>query len=200
MNKPFGEIIESSLTHWKVQCWQWDVMPAFGSLVVITQGSSTIYGIVTHIQTGSNDPGRVPFAYQKTEEELHREQPQIFALLQTTVTCMIVGYEDEHTLLYQLPPYPTKIHAFVQQATPDQLRAFYARPTFLPMLANQSSLFVSIEDVLLTIIKQLHELNMLERGYLDECIRMFSTIIGNDYRRLKMFTHRLEHLLQSQAR
>jgi hypothetical protein len=36
---------------------------------------------------------------------------------------------------------------------------------------------------------------MLERGYLDECIRMFSTVIGNDYRRLKMFTHRLEHLL-----
>lgn len=200
MNKPFGEIIESSLTHWKVQCWQWDVMPTFASLLVVEQAPFIIYGIVTHLQTGSNDPGRVPYAYQKTEEELRREQPQIFTLLQTTATCMIVGYEHNQSLLYQLPPYPTKIHTFVHEATPDQLRAFYAQPTFIPMLANQTSIVVSIEDVLLTIIKQLHEQNMLGRDYLDQCIRMFSTMVGNDYRRLKMFTHRLEHTLSAYAK
>ena len=81
----FAEVIESSLNSFTAQSWQWDKFPAFGSLVQIKNGLSTIYAIVHQVQTGSMDPQRTPFTYQKTQEELMAEQPQIFAFLPSLI-------------------------------------------------------------------------------------------------------------------
>ena len=51
--EPFAEIIESSLSTWRAQCWQWDVIPSYGSLVTITTPERTLFGLVHDIQTGS---------------------------------------------------------------------------------------------------------------------------------------------------
>ena len=74
----FAEIVESSLTNWTAQSWDWDMFPAFGTLVVVPENKRSLFGIVYQINTGSLEPGRYPFTYQKTQEELLKEQPQIF--------------------------------------------------------------------------------------------------------------------------
>ena len=80
-SKAFAEVIESSLGVFTAQCWQWDYFPEFGSLVQVKSGGDRILGVVIQVQTGSMDPMRYPFPYQKTEDELRKEQPQIFEFL-----------------------------------------------------------------------------------------------------------------------
>src|SRR3990167_3512830 len=122
----FGEIIESTPTYWKVTCWKWDSIPALGSIVIVERDATLVFGIVSYTQTGSRDQARQPFPYQKTEEELQREHPQIYAFLQTICTCVTLGYEQNDHSYYQLPPYSPKIHAFVRHASTNELQTFCA--------------------------------------------------------------------------
>ena len=128
--KPCAEIIESSLSTWLAQSWEWRTSPAFGSLVVVEHKPYTHFGIVHQIQTGSMDPVRYPFAYQKTEEELLREQPQIFEFLKTTFSCVFMGYQEKGTIFYQLPPEPPRIHAFVALANAHHYKHFFAHEQY----------------------------------------------------------------------
>ncbi len=203
-NKPFGEIIESSLVRWKGLTWQWDFFPSFGTPVVlesvVTENTqSKLLGIVHDVQTGSQDPVRQPFAYQKTEEELHAEQPQIFAFLQTTFLCAPLGFQNASKIYYQLPEQPPKIHAFVRYAYPDELQLFFTKPYYLPVLFGLSSTILYIDELLLALLKTLAQTQVLTSTYLQEFMSTFNLLTGNDYRRLKLFLQRAEHLLH-QAR
>jgi hypothetical protein len=193
-NLSFGEIVESSLASWKVHCWQWDTIPPFGALLVTAQANMTLFAIVASVQTGSIDPGRYPFPYQKTEEELKREQPQIFALLQTHVSCITLGYKEGGTLYYQLPPYPPKIHAFVRQANPEEMRAFFKETLYVHLL-NNSGYSSSLDELLLALFKQLADHSLLTQDYLENFITMLSITTGNDYRKFKLFLQRIEKLM-----
>ena len=98
----FAEIIESSLSMWTAQCWQWNHSPVFGSIVQTKTLKRTIFGIVYKIETGSIDPIRQPFIYKKTEEELLKEQPQIFEFIRTTFSCLTIGYFEDEKIFYQI--------------------------------------------------------------------------------------------------
>ena len=111
-NKAFSEVVESSLHSWTAQSWQWDQFPAYGSLCSIEQGQFHSIGLVYQVSTGSMDPTRYPFPFQKTEQELKKEQPQIFSFLRTTFSCLALGYIHKGIIRYSAPPQPAKMHAF----------------------------------------------------------------------------------------
>lgn len=134
-NKAFAEIIQSSLSTWRAQCWQWDVIPAYGELLTITTPERTVYGLVHEINTGSADSLRTVFTYKKTEEELRRDHPHIFEFLQTSFSCLTLGYKENGHIHYQLAPEPPKIHAFVQSAKLADIEEFFqAINTFIRFL------------------------------------------------------------------
>jgi hypothetical protein len=193
-NKQFAEIIESSLLGWLAQSWQWDTFPTFGSLVVIENKKRLLFGIVHQIQTGSMDPVRYPFAYQKTEEELLREQPQIFEFLKTTFSCLTLGYKQNHKIFYQLAPEPPKIHSFVALANKEYIQEFFAHNNYLHTLFGLSNQLFNLDELLLALLKNLHDQNILSEDSLQSFIQTFSLLIGNDYRRLKLFLQRVEPL------
>jgi len=195
MTKPFGEIVESTLTTFKSQCWQWDNVPPFGSILVTTNESIQIFGITAHIQTGSNDPGRYPYAYQKTEEELKKEQPQIFALLQTVVSSVIIGYRKHEDSYYQLPEHTPKIHSFVRPATTEEIQSFFANPLYLHVLFGNATLPVSNDELLLGLLTQLFAANAITESHLYEFIHTYSALSKSDYRRLKLFCQRVQTLV-----
>ena len=116
-----GEVISGSLSNWIIQAWQWDQFPEFGSIVKLASGDLQLFGVVSDIKTGSDDGARQPFAYQKTEIELRRDQPQIFEFLRTNFTCLPIGYCLQHAWHYNLPPRPPRTHAFVAVATTQDL-------------------------------------------------------------------------------
>ncbi len=67
-NKPFAEIIESSLQNWLAQSWEWDEFPQFGSIVTTESNNRILFGIIHQVQTGSMDPIRYPFPYKKQKK------------------------------------------------------------------------------------------------------------------------------------
>ncbi len=193
-NQFIAEIIQASLSEWTGQCWKWNEIPSFGSLMITTHNSSKLFGIVHTISTGSSDPIRKPMPYQKTEEELLRDQPQIFEFLQTTFTCATIGYQEENKIFYHLPEKPGKIHAFIAQANDEEYQHFFNSDQFLHLLFNCASPTVNIDELLLALLKQLHAKKILNAAKFHDFVETFSTLYKNDYQRLKIFLKRINHL------
>lgn len=186
----FAEVIESSLQGFTAQSWQWDTFPEFGSLVTIETKKRTLFGVVHAISTGSMEPGRYPFTYQKTEEELLAEQPQIFEFLKTSFSCIILGFSEHEVMLYHRAPEPPKIHAFVSLATPLEYKRFFACHNYLHVLAS-SQQPESVDELMLALLRNAHQQKLLDQARLESFIEIYSLLIGNDYRRLKLFIQRI---------
>jgi hypothetical protein len=194
---PFAEIIESSLHSFTAQSWQWDKFAHFGSLVKVDSGTKQIFAVVHQVQTGSMDPNRTPFVYQKTEQELLKEQPQIFSFLKTTFSCLILGYQEKGNIQYTISPEPPKIHAFVSPMDTDSLKTFFYQDTYLHTLFNAADQIYNLDELLLALFKQQKELDILNKTKLHQLIETFSILSGNDYRRLKLFLQRVQPIVQN---
>lgn len=193
----FAEVIESSLTGWLAQSWSWDTFPEFGSFVAIEGKKHTIFGIVHQVQTGSMDPVRYPFPYQKTEEELLKEQPQIFEFLKTTFSCITIGYQEKKSISYLIAPEPPKIHAFVTRPNDEISKIFFASTRYMHLLFTHSSQIFNMDELMLALLKQHMALNILTKDKINAFMQTYSLLTGNDYRRIKLFLQRVEPLLHS---
>lgn len=187
----FAEVIQSSLEGWTAQSWQWNTFPEFGTLVAVETKQRILFGIVHHINTGSFEGNRHPFAYQKTEDELRAEQPQIFEFLQTTFSCLTLGFTEQETISYQWAPEPPKIHAFVSPLQTQDYKEFFSSDHYLPLIFSSSHLF-NIDELLLALLQTMSKQKLLTKTMLASFIENFSLLIGNDYRRLKLFLKRAE--------
>jgi hypothetical protein len=191
----FAEILESNITTFNAQCWQWDTNLEFGSLVTATSNDRTIFAIIYDIKTGPTDPIRQPVTYQKTQEELVLEQPQIFEFLTTSFSCVAIGYTQQAgKILYNLPPQPAKMHTFVHHATPEQYQQFFASDHFLHLLSN-ANLPLNLQELLLAIIQHQLTRKIVTKKRLNEFIESFFMLNKNNYLQTKMFLARLEQLL-----
>lgn len=195
LRTPLAEVVESSLSSWRAQCWQWDVMPAYGSLLTIATPTRTLFGVVHEIITGPTETNRAVFTYKKSEEELKRDHPHIFEFVQTTFRCITLGYIENGRMLYQIAPEPPKIHAFVAPATPADLDTLFADEQYLHMLFSHAQQIFSLDDLLLSLMKNMADLKILNEEKLKRFTATFSLLTGNDYRRLKLFLQRAQTLL-----
>lgn len=196
-NQFFAEIIESSLESWMAQSWKTDTFPDYGSLVVVEEKNRKIFGIVYQIQTGSIEQGRYPMVYQKTEEELLREQPQIFEFLKTTFNCLTVGYQENDKIFYMLCPNPGRIHSFIRSATQKEILNFFKDCQYLHLLFGQAYKISNIDELLLAVLNNISKNKPLLDETFDELIKNFSLLTNNDYRRLKLFLKRAENLINN---
>jgi hypothetical protein len=196
-NSPFAEVIESSLHSFLAQSWQWDKFPSFGSIVAIETKQRIVFGIVHEVKTGSMDSIRYPFPYQKTEEELLAEQPQIFEFLKTTFSCLTIGYKQSGKIYYLLTPEPSKIHAFVTPASKALCAQFFESDTYLHLLFGMSNQILHLDELLLATLKHQVELGILTKERFTRFIETFSLLTGNDYRRLKLFLQRAAPLVSN---
>ena len=192
----FAEVIESSLQLWTAQCWQWNQGVDFATLVAVQEPKRTIFGLVFHIETGSWQPGRTPFAYQKSHEELLREQPHIFELLRTSFKCLTLGYQEgeNQAIIYHYAPQPPQIHAFVRPATEAETEQFFADDRYIPLLFAAQQLY-NLEELLLGLLQFRIKRGLFEPSQSTDFINTFSLLTGNDYRRFKVFLHRLQPLV-----
>jgi hypothetical protein len=191
----FAEIIESSITHATGLCWNWATLPLLCALVKINQPPYTLFGCISNIKTGSNDPLRQPFAYQKTEAELLQEQPQIFAFLQTTFTIKILGYQKSSpTASYFLPPQPAKLHAFVEYATRDEAALFFANPEFLDLFFMPGEAEIDQEELLLALLRNLRDTCGISPEFIQKLCAYRASMHTIDYKNIKRFMQRLQQL------
>jgi len=191
----FAEVIQSTLTMCTAQAWDWEQSPSFGDLVCIEHTDMVVYGIVTSIETGSTDPQRQPFAYQKTEAELRAQHPQVFSFLKTTFTIALAGYtarNTTHGLRYTIPPTPARIHAFVRPTTAPEQEAFFATPHFFSVLWSSTGQDPLLDELIITLLASLISRNILTPELFEQYYHTLTLLLGNDYRRLKILLQRLE--------
>lgn len=189
-NKPFAEVIESSLHTWTAQSWAWDQFPPYGSLCAIEQDRSQHIGLVYEVNTGSMDPTRYPFPFQKTEEELKKEQPQIFSFLRTSFSCLVLGSIEQGIIRYSTPSQPAKMHAFVSPLSQELAQRFFSSDAYLHRLFSLSSYIMNLDDLLIALLEQRTVYNALSTTSMKRFLQTYSLLTGNDYRRMKLFIQR----------
>lgn len=118
-----AEVIESSTTEFVAQTRKLHGSPPFGAFVKAGASPASL-AMIYNISTGSADLNRRPVAYGKTEDELRKEQPQIFELLRTEIRAKIIGYADDYGVQQLLPPQPPRLHSFVFVCTPEEVQTF----------------------------------------------------------------------------
>lgn len=193
----FAEVIESSIARFTAQSWTWNQVPEYGSLVEVTTQEHRIIGIVTDITTGSHDPVRKPFTYQKTQAELLRDQPQIFAFLKTSFTVQIIGYyEEQHTcFLYLLPTKPVELHTFVKETPAENYAEILENPLYLSILFAFQTTINQLDELLLALLKKYSTQKIITLNTMHAFCSAYSLHTNNDYKRLKLFLQRSSSFL-----
>jgi hypothetical protein len=194
----FAEVIESSLSTVSAICWDENNLPPFGSIVKISYAAVESYGIITNIITASADSSRTPYAFKQSLEELHRNQPQIFAFIQTTCTIALTWHsEHKNTFLSSLPvPHPAPLHAWVACA-PTQMSAQALTNSVLLEAITEKLDPALVDDCLIAIATKAAQNNMITHDELIGFIEKYSQEINNDLRRAKRFLQHMERILKN---
>jgi hypothetical protein len=152
--------------------------------------SPAIYAVVHQATTSPVDSGRRPRAYWKDEDQLNEEQPELSEwMLVTDFHAIIIGY-SANGLIYQfLPPQPPKIHTFVHQCTPDEIRAITSKMDFLRTLANSRS--APSEEVVAACIREANAARGGDFEFLVEAGKELASLLKDDYDRLQAIMRRV---------
>ncbi len=188
-----GEVIEASTADFVAQCYELYQSPPLGSLVKTSDEAVEIYGIVCHATTGGIEPGRRPIARGKdeaSEEEVYRSSPQLLKLLRTEFTAVVVGCREDERLLHYLPPRPARIHSFVYQCQPEDIKEFSRSFSFLNMLMN-TRLPVPIEEIVAASLRRMSQVQEDPRGFLVAAGKELAVLLGGEFNRLKAILSRL---------
>jgi hypothetical protein len=193
-NQYKAEIIEATITSFVAQSWVWDQFCPFGSVVTVESKKMNIFGIVYHIQTGSADSSRQPFAYQKRAEQLEKEQPQIFSFLRTTFSALPIGYATDNRMVRNLAHSPCTIHSFVRTADQNELALLFESTDYLHHLFALQAPVFNLDELLLAILMYQKSASLLTKTSIHQFFHTYSLLIGNEYRRIKLFSSKIETL------
>ncbi len=189
-----GEVIEASTTDFIAQCYELYQSPPLGSLVKTTDESVEQYGIVYNATTASIEPGRRPIARGKdeaSEEEIYRSSPQLLKLLRSEFSALVVGHKQDDRLFHYLPPKPARIHSFVYQCQPEEVREFGNSFDFLSLLLN-THLPISVEEIVAASLRQMSQVYEDRQKFLVAAGKELAVLLGGEFNRLKSILSRIK--------
>ena len=189
-----GEIIEASTADFVAQCYELYELPPLGSLVKTKNGELDIYGIVCHATTGSLEPGRRPIARgrdEDSEEAIYQSSPQLSKLLRSEFTALVVGHREKDKINQYLPPGPARIHGFVYQCSPEEVREFGTSLGFLALLVN-TNLPVAREEIIPAALRLMSQAQEDPHGFLVAAGKELAVMLGGQYNQLKAILGRLK--------
>lgn len=188
-----GEVVEASTTDFIAQCYELYQIPPLGSLVKTKDEQFELYGIVHNAATTSLEPGRRPIARGKdetTEEEIYRQSPQLLKLLKSEFGVVVVGHKDNGKLYQYLPPKPARIHSFVYQCPPDEVREFGQSFDFLNIILN-ARLTVPTDELLAACIRQMSQVYEDPRPFLVAVGKELAVLLSGNLNQLKAILGRI---------
>ena len=198
--KHIGEVIETSTTQYLAQCLEpedlkFPIMPPFGSWIKSfdEESGNKILAIVSYVTTSPIDSVHRARALGLSLEELREQQPQIFAMLKTEFKAAIVGFEtpnDSHSngknfgRVYQyLPPRPPQIHQAVYHCDAAEVVHFTDNLDFLRTLLQAKD--IPVESLVAAAVRDVYRLRNANRDWLVNVGRTLSTLLKDDYDRLR---------------
>ena len=194
-DEALGEVIESSTRQFVVEAYEPDEAPPFGAWVQVGGSERTLYGLVSHVETGSYDSNREAVALGLSSEERAKEMPMVEELLRTTLRIQNVAYQDERGEIRQtLPPQPPGIHDFVYPCPDEIVREVTTCFDFLRTLIEHPDPAVPVDDLLVAVLRGIFEVHGGERGgreMLVEAGRTLSRLLDDDHERLQSILGRV---------
>ena len=202
-NRPgaVGEVVESSTRQFVAEVGREALAPAFGTWVeVAVETGERLYALVSHVETGSLEPGRRAVALGMDREELRREMPQLQELIRTTFRAQVLAYREapRGRLRQTLPPLPPALHDFVRPASPDAISALHDPEgsfDYLRTLARHPAPGVPADDLIAAALRQAHDaFGRGERGQ-DVVVaagRALARLLNDDHERLQSILRRVE--------
>ena len=188
-----GEVIEASTTEFVAQCYELYQSPPLGSLVKTVDSLVEIYGIVGYTSTNSLEPGRRPIARgrdEASEEAVYQQSPQLMKLLRTEFSSLVVGYREDGRLYHHLPAKPARIHGFVHQCSPEDVREFSQSLQFLSTLIH-CNLPVSTEEIISASLRQMGLVQADPHAFLVAAGKELAGLLGSEFNRLKAILNRV---------
>lgn len=195
----WGEVVAASTMVVEVQCFPADdgrltlpQPPAFGSFVRTASEESgvDIFAVVYEVVTGSMDSTHRPAAMNMSRQQLREHQPQIFDLLRTDVTCLIVGYRQGGRFFQHLPPHPPQIHDFVYACPGSEVQAFTERLDFLRTLIKTAG--IPTDELVPALLRQAGAVRNFDRNFMVAAGKELSSLLRDDYDRLMAMLRRLK--------
>ncbi len=195
-----AEVIETATTGFLAQCLEPEVldfpaMPPFGSWVKAKdeESGSTIFAVVTHATTAPVDSVHRARALGLSLDELREQQPQIFSMLRTEFQAAILGFalpkggEDLPELgqcFQYIPPRPPQIHQAVYLASPAEICHFSTELDFLRLLLD-ARCEAPADSLVAAVLRGIFRLRQADRAWLVAAGRKLSTLLKDDYDRLR---------------
>jgi len=189
-----GEVIEASTTGFTAQCYELYQMPPLGSLVKTGDSAAELYGIVCNAETTSLEPGRRPIARgrdEDSEEAIYRSSPQLARLLRSEFGALVVGHKEGERLYQHLPPRPARIHGFVYQCGPDEVKDFGQSLDFLNIIIN-APLPVPAEELAAASLRWMSQAYEDRRAFLVAAGRELAVLLSGNLNRLNAILGRIK--------
>jgi len=197
----FAEVIETSTTDFLAQCLEpedlsFPVMPPFGSWVKSfdEETGNEVLAVVTYVTTTPIDSVHRARALGLSLQDLREEQPQIFAMLKTEFRVSMLGFFTAEGgnnsngrkggRCYQyLPPRPPQVHQGVYHCETSEIIRFTEELDFLRILLDVNT--VPVDSLLAAVLREIYRLRQADREWLVEAGRKLSTLLKDDYDRLR---------------
>jgi len=157
-------------------------------------GPQTLYGVVYHAETGALEAGRPLAAFGLDEAELRREQPQIYELLATRFSAVIIAHAGpDGALRPYLPPRPPRPHSRVFAASDAETRQLterldYLRPLLLGGIGGAS---FPAEELVAALLRNAWRVRGGDEAFLLRAGRELATLLPGDYDRLRAIVSRV---------
>ncbi len=196
MDNRVGEVIEACTTDFIAQCYELYQSPPLGSLVKTRcdympdqpEKEICLFGVVFKALTAGVEPGRRPIARGKdelNEEEIYRSSPQLMKLLKSEFNVLVIGFQKDGRVFQYLPPRPARIHGFVHQCSPDEVKQFSRSFDFLNILLK-ARLDIPVEELIGASLRQMGQVYGAEKhAFLVSAGKELATLLSRDYGQLK---------------
>jgi hypothetical protein len=150
----------------------------------------TLYALVYSASTGSVEPGRHPTAYGLEEERLRAEQPQIFDLLATEFSALHLGFARQGRFQAGIPPQPPRLHALVQECSPEEVCALTDTPDLLRTLLKAPPV-VPTDELIVACLRHAFFCRGESFSYLVQMGKQLAVLLREDPDRLTALLDRL---------
>ena len=157
----------------------------------LTDLPAATYALVIGASTASMEPNRRPSALgYEDEDELRRHQPQIFELLRTDFTGLLIAYSagDGKGLRRHLPPTPPRIHSRVRPCTDEEVRALTGDFSFLrSVLTAGTGMQISVpgDELAAACLREARRAQVDDDNFMVRAGRTLASILTDDYERLQ---------------
>ncbi len=188
-----GEIVRSNTAQFsailpKELAEQPQLPVQLGTLVKVEMTHLAVFGIVSFIEHAPIETNRKVLPHGKTKLELRREMPQVFELVHTEFSALIVGFQANGKILQALPPTPPDLHDFVYPTSRNEVEVFLKKPpTFLRLILQNKE---TVPDEVIVAFFRNHHAEMERQDFI-ALGKELSYLLGDDHRRLESILTRI---------